>query len=115
MLSVSEFHEKCFDRMHFILSEVKASNTCSFLRSFSETSPTHEVIKVMLMSRVSHFSKCVFIFRVLLYHRFYKPNIKKKYPETNMTMNCFTKFFMGPCICYLCNRNSLKSEFKWLK
>ena len=51
---VREFNEKCFDRTQFILRTVKAPNT--FLRSFSETSPTHDVIKVMLMSQVSHIS-----------------------------------------------------------
>ena len=70
---VREFHEKCFNRTQFIPRTVKAPK--SFLRSFSETSPTHDVIKAMLTSQVSHFSKSVFIFRVLLYHRLYKPNI----------------------------------------
>ena len=64
---VREFHEKWFDRTQFIPRTVKALNT--FLRSFSEMSPTHDVIKAMLTSQVSHFSKSVFIFRVLLYHR----------------------------------------------
>ena len=82
---VREFHEKCFDRTQFIVRTVKAPNR--FLRSFSETSPTHDVIKVMLTSQVSYFSKSVFVFRVLLYHRLYKPNIKRKYPETNTTEN----------------------------
>ena len=66
---VREFHEKCFDRTQFILKTVKTPKTS--LRSFSETSPTHDVIKVMLTSQVSHISKSVFIFRVLLYHRLY--------------------------------------------
>ena len=80
---VREFHEKCFNRRQFIPRTVKAPN--SFLRSFSETLPTHNVIKDMLTSQVSFFSKIVFIFRVLLNHRLYKPNIKRKYPETNTT------------------------------
>ena len=63
---VREFHEKCFDRTQFILRTAKAPNI--FLRSFSETSPTHDVINVMLTSQVSHIPKSVFIFRVLLYH-----------------------------------------------
>ena len=79
--NVREFHEKCFNRKQFILRTVKAPNT--FLRSFSETSPAYDVIKDMVTSQISHFSKSVFIFRVLLYHRLYKPNIKRKYPETN--------------------------------
>ena len=49
---VREFHEKCSDRTQFILRTVKAPNT--FLCSFSETSPTHDVVKVMLTSQVSH-------------------------------------------------------------
>ena len=65
---VREFHEKYFDRTQFILRTVKTSKT--FLRTFSETLPTHDVIKVM-MSQVSHISKSVFIFRVLLYHQLY--------------------------------------------
>ena len=68
---VHEFHVRCFDRTQFILRTVKAPN--AFLRSFSA------------MSQVSHFSKSVFIFRVLLNHRLYEPNIKRKYPETNTT------------------------------
>ena len=56
---VREFHEKCFDKTQFILRPVKAPKTC--LRSFSETSPTHDVIKVILTSQVSHNSKSVFI------------------------------------------------------
>ena len=66
---VRAFHEKCFDRTQFILRTVKASNT--FLRSYSETASTHEVIKVMLTSQVSHISKSVFIFRVLLFQQLY--------------------------------------------
>ena len=58
---VREFHEKCFDRTQFILRTVEAPNT--FLRSQPETSPTHDVIKVMLTSQVSHILKSVFIFR----------------------------------------------------
>ena len=80
-----EFHEKWFDRTQFIPRIVKALNT--FLRSFSETSPTHDVIKAMLTSQVSHFLKSVVVFRVLLYHRLYKPNISRKYPETDTTEN----------------------------
>ena len=82
---VREFHEKCFDRTQSILRTVKALDT--FLRSFSETLPTHDVINVMLTSQVSHISKSVFTLRVLLYHRLYKPNILRKYLETNMTEN----------------------------
>ena len=82
---VHEFHEKCFDRTQFILRTVKAPNT--FLRSFSEASPTHDVIKVVLTSQVSHIQKSVFIFRVLLYHQLHKPNISRKYTETNTTEN----------------------------
>ena len=67
-----EFHEKCFDRTQFILRTVNAPIN---LYSFSETSPTHDVINVMLTSQVSHISKSVFIFRVRLYHRLYNPNI----------------------------------------
>ena len=80
---VREFHEKCFDRTQFIVRTVKAPD--KFLRSFSETSLTHDVIKVMLTSQVLNFSKFVFVFRVLLYHQLYKPNIKGKYSETNTT------------------------------
>ena len=83
--AVREFHEKCFDRTQFIPRTVKSPNTV--LRSFSETSPTHDVIKTMLTSQVSHFSKSVFMFRVLLYHRLYKPNIQRKYPEPDTTEN----------------------------
>ena len=82
ILSVN-FMKNASIETQFILRTVKAANT--FLRSFSATSPTQDVIKVMLKSQVSHFSNSVFIFRVLLYHRLYKPNIKRKYPETNMT------------------------------
>ena len=60
---VREFHEKCFNRTQFILRTVMAPN--KILRSFSVTSPTHDVIKAMLTSHVLHFAKSVFIFRVL--------------------------------------------------
>ena len=91
-----EFHGKCFDRTQFIVGTVKALKI--FLHSLSEKSPTIDVIKVMLTSQVSHFSKSVFVFRVLLYHRLCKPNIKRKYPETNTTENKFTKLLMDPRI-----------------
>ena len=76
-----EVNGNCFNRSQFILRTVKAPKT--FLRSISETSPTHDVIKDMLTSQVAHFSESVFIFKVLLYHQLYTPNIKRKYPETN--------------------------------
>ena len=80
---VREFQEQLFNTTQFILRTVKAPNT--LLCCFSATSSTHDVIKVMLTSQVLQFQKSVIIPRVLLYHRFYKPNIKRKYPEANTT------------------------------
>ena len=71
---VREFHEICFDRTQFILRTVKAHNT--FLRSLSETSPTHAVLIGMLTSQVSHISKSFFIFRAII-----SSNILAKYLE----------------------------------
>ena len=50
---VREFHEKCFNRTKFILRTVKAPNT--FFRSFSATSLTHVVLKVMLTLQIRIF------------------------------------------------------------
>ena len=75
-----------FDRTQFIVRTVKVPNT--FIRGFSETSPTHEVIKVMLPSQVSMFSKSVFIFIESYSIIDYISQISRgKFPETNTTEN----------------------------
>ena len=62
MLSVNFMKNASIER-NFILRTVMAPN--KILRSFSVTSPTHDVNKAMLTSQGLQFAKSVFIFRVL--------------------------------------------------
>ena len=85
---VREFHEKCFNRSQFILRTVKAPNT--FLRSFSETSPTHDVFKDMLTSHFFTFFKINPFLYVESYFIIYKV---MKYRKIHITFFWITSDF----------------------